>query len=157
MDNWRLCVFFEIFYCITVLIFCKIFSNHQIKPFITPKPKNDHVAVYSRNKPGQNTSVFFQKLLNSRSVFGAIRSAMVFNRNLGPLIMYEWQFTKCSIDYLDNWRLCVFFENFYCITVLIFCKKNLNHQKKALRGIKKNSKTFFSLNDSLKMIMWPYI
>ena len=27
--------------------------------------------------------------INSRSVFGAIRGSKVFNRNLGPLIMYE--------------------------------------------------------------------
>jgi hypothetical protein len=100
---------------------------------------------------------FFSFRLNSRSVFGAIRYSVAFNRNLGALIMYEWQFTKWSIDYLDNWRLCIFFENFHCITVLIFCKKNLNHQKKPLRGIKKNSKTFSPLHHIPKMITWPYI
>jgi hypothetical protein len=31
--------------------------------YITLKPKNDHVTVYSRNKAGQNSTVFFQKML----------------------------------------------------------------------------------------------
>ena len=109
----------------------------------------------------QNCSVlswqWSQQKFTSRSVFLDFRDQMAFNRNLGPLIMYEWQFTKCSIDYLDNWRLCVFFENFYCITVLIFCKKNLNHQKSLWAGSEKNSKTVFSLQHSPKMTTWPYI
>jgi len=68
--------FLKNFYCITVLIFCKIFLNHQINPFIVikknlrlffdyTKAQNDHVTVYSRNKVGQNRTVFFQKMLKS--------------------------------------------------------------------------------------------
>ena len=41
---------------------------------------------------------FYSKTINycfnSRSVFGAIYGSKAFNRNLGPLIMYEWKFTK---------------------------------------------------------------
>jgi hypothetical protein len=69
--------------------------------------------------------------------------------------MYEWQFTKWLIDYLDNWRLCVFFRKFLLYSTY-FLQKKLNHQKKPFSGIKKNSKTFFPSHYSLKMITWPY-
>jgi hypothetical protein len=56
--------------------------------------------------------------VNSRSVFCAIDGARAFNRNLGPLIMYEWKFTKWSIDYLNNLRLCVFFSKIFTVLQL---------------------------------------
>ena len=52
------------------------------------------------------------KHLNSRSDFLVMRDQMLFNCNLRPLIIYEWTFTKLSIDYLNIWRVCVFFFNF---------------------------------------------
>jgi hypothetical protein len=64
-------------------------------------------------------------MLNSRSVFGAIRGSMAFNRNLGPLIMYEWQLTKWKSNYLNNWRLCVFFRKF----LLYYRLKILGHDR----------------------------
>jgi hypothetical protein len=64
---------------------------------------------------------------------------------------------KLSINFMTKWRLCVFFENFYCITVFIFCKNFWNHQIKPLIVIRKSSKTFFPLHHSPKMITWPYI
>jgi hypothetical protein len=91
---------------------------------------------------------------NSRSVYLDFRSQMAFNLNLGLLIMYEWQFTKWSINYLDNWRLCVFYEN---IIVLIFWKKILIIKKNLWTGSEKNSKTFFLKHYSPKMITWPFI
>jgi hypothetical protein len=94
---------------------------------------------------------------NSRSVFGTIRGAMVFNRNLGPLIMYEWKFTKWSINYLDNWRLWVFFRKFLLYYSTYFLQKKFKSSKKPLSEIRKTSKTFFSLHYSPKMTTWPYI
>ena len=73
--------------------------------------------------------------LNTRSVFGAIRGSMAFNRNLRPLIMYEWQFMKWSIYYLNNWRLCVFF-NFNVLQYLFFARK-FESSKKPFSGITK--------------------
>jgi hypothetical protein len=72
-----------------------------------------------------------QKMVNSRSVFCAIDGAMAFNRNLGPLIMYEWKFTEWSIDYLNNWRLCVFFQKFLQYYSTYFLQKKFKSSRKA--------------------------
>ena len=70
------------------------------------------------------------------SVFLVICDQMPLNRNLGPLIIYEWQFTEWSIDYLDNWRLCVFLTKIFTVLQYLFFAKKIKSSKKPLSGIK---------------------
>jgi hypothetical protein len=74
------CAFFLKILTVWQYLFLQKFLESPKKPFIvirkkfedffsiTPKPKNDHVTVYSRNKVGKNSTVFFQQLL--KSIFG---------------------------------------------------------------------------------------
>jgi hypothetical protein len=131
-----------------------------------PQEKRDHilkqiflVRFLSRQFQVSQSPFYWRSIIarliftsfNSRSDFLVMRDQMPFNRNLGPLIINERTFTKWSIDYLNNWRLCVFFfENFYCITVLIFCKNFWNHQKKRFIVIRKVLRLFFHYTKAQK-------
>ena len=78
-------------------------------------------------------------MINSPSDFLVMRDQMPFIRNFGPLIIYEWTFTKWLIDYLNNWRLCVFFLKIFTVLQLLIV---WNRQKTFHRN-KKNYKIFF--------------
>jgi hypothetical protein len=78
-----------------------------------------------------------RSIINSNSLFTVTRDHDPFNRNLRPLIIHYKTFTKWLINYLNNWRLCVFFQKFLLYYSTYFLQKNLNHQKKPLSGTRK--------------------